>query len=139
VSHGDESDHVQRSTGEHDLRRAEAVRDHSREGLHRTPHEVLHRHRERERLAPPMEVRAHRLQKEPEPVAHAHSQRQHEAAAHENDGRRAPVGARCCGRTGNGGLCGGRHDASPQVRCQRPRPPGSGCNASMSPSVAISA
>ncbi len=129
VCHGEQACDVEHGACQHDLRGAEAVGEHARDRLHQAPHQVLHRHREREGFAAPVEVGAHRLQEEAEAVPHTHGQREHEPAADENHGGGAPVGAR--GKRGHGILLDGAR--------QRSRPPGSGCSASSSCSVATSA
>ena len=76
---------------------AVAVGEHAGERLRRAPDQVLDRHRQRERLAAPAQVGAHRLQEEAEAVADAHRQGEDQAAADEHGGGRAPVGAASSG------------------------------------------
>ena len=71
---------VENGADHDDLRGAETVGDHAGEGLHDSPHEVLDGDRQREGLASPMEVRAHRLQEQTEPVAQPHRKREDDGA-----------------------------------------------------------
>ncbi len=93
VGHRDEAEHIEQRARDDDPCGAVAVGDHAGERLCRAPQQVLHGDRERKRFASPAEVSRHRLQEEPEAVTDAHRKDQHEPAAHEHDGGRAPIGA----------------------------------------------
>jgi hypothetical protein len=107
----------------------EAVGDHAGERLHGSPHEVLNCDGQRERLAAPMKVRAHRLQEETESVAQADRQRKDDALA-----TRITVGVRQSARD-----CMENTALPCESVRQRSLPPGSGWSCSTSASVAISA
>ena len=117
---------VEERAGQRDAMRAEPVGEHSGERRGDAPHDVLHGDGQRERLATPMEVGAHRLQEEPEAVADAHRQHDHDAARDEHDGGRSPVGAHATRRW-------------PRARFHGCRSAAPGCSDSMAASVAMNA
>jgi len=97
MRHQEQPEHVQQRAAQYHAPRAVLVGEHAGERLRRAPHQVLHGECEREGLAAPVHVGRDRLQEEPEAVADAHGEREDQAAAHEDDGGRAPVGY-CAGR-----------------------------------------
>ena len=75
--HQHEAGDVERRPADHDLRRTEPVGEHAGHRLRGAPDEVLEGDREREDLAPPAELEAHRLEEEAEAVADAERDREH--------------------------------------------------------------
>jgi len=76
---------VEQRAAQRDAVRAEAVGEHAGERRRHPEHEVLHGDRQRERLAAPVQVGAHRLQEQPEAVADPHRQREDHPGRHEDD------------------------------------------------------
>jgi hypothetical protein len=82
---------VQHGAGGEHAHGAEAVGNSADEGLRGAPDDHLDRQRQREYLAAPAEGRRHRRQEQAERGARSEAERADQAAANQDDERRAPA------------------------------------------------